>query len=838
MISSLVGLVSIFATTFATPFLHAAEPLPAPLPVVFDTPTYLSSQLTANPFSTDPRVAAEITALGNPTGTPKIEASIIGPENCSALAGQTRAYTLLLKNTGTGDALLDSIQFQYAPSQKFLSASPSPRSPEQPGDGLTYVSWSATDLGISALAPGKSLEFQINLAVQSDEKLVTTTARIYYLDAVDENNTPGVYGLETLTGDACGYFTETPNPNQHRALMEVNIINPQPCLIKDEGLSYRVVIRNIGGQVGTVGPVVFTYGEGMRYLSADPAPALHRGPVGEAGQPATGLQDPVPTPSPEGITIPEDKFVLWELGKQLKPGESTEVNVVFEVEADVPGVGVTVGVQYTYEEVLPNGQKIPGTRVAGDGHGIRGRCDNKEVTGEALKTKTPAIKCGPGEKGCTETFTNLSLGKNYRDVLNQPDKGDATKPLTLGKRFEEVRADILPGECRVLPDDIITSPEFHDALNRRAKAAAPYLFPLYESGQEYRQLTHENELLGIVHLQVVRQALQEAHNTNWQEHLQLIQDIQEGRVSFLQTLARYDALATTWRGRIQVAQDKFLDDYKAMQAKRQEKFRPVAEQAVQNAIRSITRACGIPGDGGLAGRLPAVQVRYEKNLDARATAYPLAQKVSAAAYSELISLWRQKLAGVVATATTGSTDVLANHAAAVTRGGDEARQKVLQPYLDHDKQDEAADNTIRLQAWEVALDAPKTAATTCEKENVFAPPVEQTWCESTTERQVFLKEAPVPVRSVKPPLPIPGGERAVINPADVRGEACRGQAGDPWWNAQCSCHCGQQVVCGDQVTLCEACFPITRHDIHVDDQLECLNDVFKNHEPEKPEHFF
>lgn len=594
--------------------------------------------------------------------------------------------------------------------------------------------------------------------------------------------------------------------------LEIFITNNQVCVRGNEQLSYRVVVRNYGDTPAEEVTVQFQYPQTTTFRDSDPKPD-----------------------KPE---LPETRLVQWFV-EELAPGATSTYSVILNVTQQTQNVTVNVSAFYR-----GNGQ-----HQTFASHTIDGPCSEEPAPATKDAAGEPAIVCDPRETGCEETYRSLSLGKNYDQALNDPGKGHVecdengcTKKPILGPQFAEAIADIVPGECRVVEDDVITKPQFHDALNRRADPAALYMFPLYQSGQDFREFAVDNEIMGNRHYVTIQNTVRPHTQTNYQEHLQLLEDLfnKENEVTLANVVGKFDALSQTWIRRVENTHQTLQADYEAMQKRRKDtqffvpgacgggRFAAMACQAIENAKKSISRACGPPpNDGGLGGLLPGVYAAYDQSLNDRQAAYPQTQTKSLDAYKAQIDAWKQAL-----TTASGSEAGMKRYFDNLINDPGADFSATVQAYLDHEKGDQASLNTIRLQRWEVALDTPKSTATACEKENIFPPHVETTWCEVGQEPEVIIRFAPNPAKAptIQVPRYISGGEDADVPDSGVLGEQCGGKPGDPHWTPSCKCSCGEQVVCKGQLVRCEDLFnctldprdKITHHDIHIRSQLECL----------------
>ena len=472
------------------------------------------------------------------------------------------------------------------------------------------------------------------------------------------------------------------------------------------------------------------------------------------------------------------------------------------------------------------------TNKTATSHTIRGdNCAVPSISPEPLRSGNPAIICGPGDLACNASMP--SLGERFKTARSWLD------PLTLGVRFQEAIADILPGECRVLADDIITTPAFHDALNRRADPAAAFMLPLYESGRDFSNLVQENKLDGIRNKIEAKKRLFAVHDKFWKK---LATEIRKVLDESSQTDYIRDNLAQ-WRkeykDELEDTQKGLEDTFADMQENRKTRFDPIALLAVNNAKESIKIACGTEdSDGGLENLLKPVKEVYESVLDQRKEAYSQTQALFAdsdnTSYKEEIrsSYWTRVLMSALDDFDNGDPQPLIQflntNVANASEGFEDAWRLT---YDKHYWDDIAADNQVRLGSWEVALDTPKEIATSCEKENVFAAPVEVSWCESNYYGEFVLRGAPRPAKTVFPPETIKGEPDGTVLDSAVMGVPCRGLPGDPWWADDCSCNCGSVGLSSSSVSATATSMvfcngrPITRHDINVTDSLECMLDM-------------
>lgn len=598
--------------------------------------------------------------------------------------------------------------------------------------------------------------------------------------------------------------------------LQAFITNNQVCLREREDLSYHMVIRNVSAAAIQDITVQFQYPQTTTFRDSDPKPAAEE--------------------------LPEVRLVEWHID-ELAPGATSNYSVIITVTQPIENVTVNVTVFYRGGQTLTS-------------HTIDGPCSAKPAPAAPRQNKQPAIVCDPAEINCVDTRFLLNLGPNWQKLLNNPGQGHVEcgeegcpiKP-NLGVRFNEAIADILPGECRVLPDDVIAHPEFHDALNRRAKPAAGYMFPLYRSGLDFRGLAVENEQLGLTHNLYARTTLQKIHTKHWQKQVKDVQAVLDGEQATGVVQGKIDQWDREFIQETETAQQDLQRHYQDMQEKRRIKFDPIATKAVNNATQSILAACGVPSDGGLSGLLPAVKQAYELTLQAQIPKYTQVQQrfIQPDVFTGA-KAWQQDLRAALTSFDQNNPKPLQNYLLNIPTYDRVGFEKAWQAtYQVHGIDDQTQDNRVRLGNWESALDAPKAVATKCEQENISPPKVESSWCESGTSPELIIREAPAPAKKddIRPPEKIDDGEDAIILESNVRGDVCGGAPGDPYWTLNCRCHCGQLVPCGGQMVLCEDYYNkvlagqcvgdqtdrLLRHDVHVTSQLECLWDGDKHEDP-------
>ncbi len=452
---------------------------------------------------------------------------------------------------------------------------------------------------------------------------------------------------------------------------------------------------------------------------------------------------------------------------------------------------------------------------------INGDCSPPPAFSERPVQGEPVIICDPSEIGCISSTPSFSLGPRFASADNIVAR--------LGARFAEAIADISPGECSVIPDNVIVTPEFHDAYLRRGQPAAPYMRPLYENDQLFIRLVLGLELTGIQHSAVVRQAYGNLLDPFWSKLVKLVQQAQEsGTTAGL--LETYDTMVDQIFKDLPGVQGVLSKNYDTLQTKRKneltltmckqarDEFDAAKCLAVVNAKAAIFDACSVEGDGGLAATLPGVMATYDSMLMNRTEAYPETQEKARLRLEVALADLRGSLKQAIQDKT--QLPQLLRH---IESEKSLVLEELLTIYRSHLATDKQGGTSVRLNSWGPAADGPKTVATQCMYDRTAGPRVELSWCESDVHPEFIIREAPEPAKNkakiLAPPPLIGGGEEAVIagNPT---GDVCGGGPGDPFWATDCSCHCGEVVECGDTLALCEACTSITRHDIYVRHPLD------------------
>ncbi|MBI4021860.1 MAG: DUF11 domain-containing protein, partial [Candidatus Andersenbacteria bacterium] len=600
-------------------------------------------------------------------------------------------------------------------------------------------------------------------------------------------------------------------------LLEAFVINPQSCTNEGDEQTYRVTVRNMGNQAARTVSIQIQYPAEMRAVRTQPA-AEHD----------------------------EEKDLLVWVGQDLPPGGLLTMSYTLETAEQVPFYLNNLTVYYFADDGRPY--------VTLGERRLSGECGITDSIRSFLAGRPPikpSIFCDPAEGGCVDTYRLLQLGRNYFRALSpekrpivcsQHDKElrqglvppcQDTLPQ-LGDRFAEAVADIIPGDCRVLEDDRIVEPALHDALSRRSKPAAPYLRPLYESGQDFRTLVHANGLQGIKHESTVRQTMQAIHHATWIELLKIAYSRLDGRLSSGEASSQMNSLLLQTLASVRNAQPQLTENYSRTQDERRKNFPRIvcgssvvsggSCKAVRNARASIAAACegvsGERGDGNLGAAILNVHTFYENRLQQRENEYDTTQQTAAAAYADELQKWIGRLSGAFGALDANDPKALQTAVFEAAANDNTVFLTLVGPYHTHLLIDEEADESIRVTRFETALDTPKQIATSCEKEqrrprgfcprpetaveqaNIPGPCVpseslrDVVYCENraTPPEQVKLTilRPGIGVEQGVPAQPIPQ-EFVEIDHRLTWGSSCSGRPGDPWWAGDCSCDCGSIV---------------------------------------------
>lgn len=621
----------------------------------------------------------------------------------------------------------------------------------------------------------------------------------------DAAQTPRVAAAETQRATGPGPLptqppspAPTPPPIGGKPQLDAFIINNSPCGNLGIPITYRLYIRNNGDGAATEITVQNQYPDRTTLLSVSRSP--------DAIDPAARLL----TWRESGLTA--GNFLQYTLTVSSAPGILTDLLTVDYFD-DNPVVARRQHFRTQTSHTLDD----------------KSCQDGLSPTSPLPTNKFPAIICDPAEIGCQKFLPSLGIRfQNAKSFVDNP---------VLGKRFQEAVADILPGECSVVADDIISAPQYQDALNRKGKPADAYIEPLYQSGQDFKRLVHEDMLLGWKHIKDTHQQLQKLHDKKWQEHNDIVQKVLDDNLSGSKARDQVQQLLTEWQQQLISIQQDISRQYIQIQDERTKKFQPVADKAIQNARDSIQRACGTSSDGGLSATLPDVQKTYEVTISGRTTSFATTQQ-RFASLNLVAAFWQQNLYPALTQFDQGNTTALKTYRGSVSGAGrNQTFNALFEAYYQHLRDDEDAFNRVRLDHFEKALDAPKQEATTCEKKKVFGPPVGTSWCESGTYPAVLFKPTPPPLRSALPPdTSSLDGTKAKIDVRQVRGQVCGGKPGDPWWAAGCACQCNEAVATDKfdangvpLVFICQSGQPIVLHDIRVTSKEECLAELKHDH---------
>lgn len=845
MFATWLSAFAIFTATFVTPFAGAATPVTLALPQDINYVDYIFQQLGRLRFSTDLLRAAG--PADNPCRRigPCLLASIEVPNPPQCLTRPLDVdYVITIRNHGQYTASPTIISFTPPLGSFFVSSNffgPS-RPPFQgttdipaggtktinvrvrlPGSGTTHAVTAQVDIYYGYGGDGGSIPQYFtgtSHLLQSDPSCVPPrpTPTPTPTPTPRPSPSPTTPPSPTAQPSPSPLPTIEPTPTVEPPLVEAFIFNEQVCPKVGDFLTYLLIVHNRSDGLARQLTITNTYPGGTEY---------HQG-SGQRPPDAVGAGQ-----------------LIWREA-QIEPGGIRHYTFRVRVTGPAPG-GYTnrLAVGYILENAGPG---APGGHAEAE-HTIPANCDNPPFIFAPRPPKVPAIVCDPAQANCQSTFQSLFFGLRYQDVLRGELFGqtprrptvcgpDDTRPCAnfrpdLGPRFAEAVADIVPGECRVLSDDVVADPAFQDALNRQGAPAAPYLVPLYNSGLDFKRLVQENMLLGIDHLKQARDILRRLHLDAWDKQAANIQKVLGGAMTPAQGKAAIETIFQEWLQQTTAAQLSLRQAYANLQEDRKKKFDPIAQRAIANARLAIKNSCGLTADGNLPALLPPVKAAYLAALDAQTIAYGEQQKkfIDPAVFPALYA-WKDELRTAYDAAAQGNIQPLRDFLASIpSREQNVFNDAFRQTYAEQQRADGDADQRVRTANWEVALDAPKTVATNCEKERVFGPPVEATWCESTGADAQFVQQSVVRPEK-RPPQPIES-DNALIRTEFVKGSPCSRRPGDPYWASDCSCFCDQFVWPpkeGGIVTCQQSGKEITRHDIFVTTQQECLQDIPIRHQ--------
>jgi hypothetical protein len=591
------------------------------------------------------------------------------------------------------------------------------------------------------------------------------------------------------------------------AKLEIQLIRTPTCVLSGDLLTYKIVLTNVGGR------------------SAVDIETQNQHPM----MPIANVKRPMDR------YIEAQRLMIWD-EPILAPGDS--ITYSFQIPHILDRVRDDLTVSY-YDRLSENTKIGPYVVQTYDfakdpcPAPIAGQTPPLVTYTPIPKGPKPAIICDPAETSCAPSQPT-NVGPRYGLAKSAEDGPD------LGPRYNEAIADIIPGECRVIPDDIISTPEYQDALSRHAQPAAFFIRPLFDSGQDFKQLVEENSLLGISNTINAKEALLSVQQQYWERHNDIIKDVEGKVITGQQGISQLKKLFTQWQNTLTQTQQNLSRDYITMQDQRKTAFEPIAEQAVTNAIDSIARSCPEPkknDDGGLEKLLIPVKDAYEKSLTRRTQAYAATQQTFAT-LTPAKNHWEQELYPALEAFDQKNTAPLDSYKKNQASYSQDTFQQLFTAYEDQAAQDKKSDEDIRLNQWEKALDKPKTVATDCQKEKDFSYHVATTWCESGDYPQLLSTPAAIPQKVKDDQIALPDtrsldGFTAKIDPNATTGQACSKEPGDPWWASDCSCECGDIVPRDGPdpehpiFVACESAKEITRHDYFVTTQAECLNELNK-----------
>lgn len=583
--------------------------------------------------------------------------------------------------------------------------------------------------------------------------------------------------------------------------LEAFIINYEACLVERDVVAYRLVVRNVSENVIAGVVAQFQYPPAiLEYKEAVAIPATAAGP---------------------GTT---NGVIEWQIGTVLPGAENWhELNLTFVAAA---GGGIVA------TELTVSG----GDSLVLTSHTIPDNCPSApEISSTPAPAKQPAIVCDPGEIGCAESLP--SLGKLFEDAVNNPARapticspndpdGCSPNQPSLGPRFAEAVASLLPGECSTLEDAVLADPQFHDGLSRRADLAALFMRPLYDSGQDFSRLVLANELLGIKNTLYARSELSAIHTKHWQSHLGLLENVLRGALSTDTVRGQINRWFLDWIKETRQAQQDLQKRYATMEAAREAKFDPVAQVAITNAKTSLERACGalplppLEQDAGLERLLLtgplSVKQKYAASQQSRISEYQKTQALFVDLNNKIfpesnrVATWQKELRDALDAFDQQNKQPLQEFVASIPIKDQVGFEAIWRhTYQAAAEADVAADELIRLNEWEIALDTPKKEAAECERDASLAARIEISWCESGIyPADYILPETQTypTVRGGHPPELIADGEKADIDVQRTVGVSCRGLPGDPFWAADCSCNCNQLVagVSDGNILFCQA----------------------------------
>ncbi len=596
------------------------------------------------------------------------------------------------------------------------------------------------------------------------------------------------------------------------AKLKVELIRTPTCVLSGDLLTYKIVITNEGGR------------------SAVDIETQNQHPI----MPISNVERPMDK------YIAAKRLMIWR-EPILAPGDT--ITYSFQIPHVLDRVRDDLTVIY-FDRLSPNTKIGP---IVVHTYDFAADPCSPPIAGESppiipfspLPDAQPFIICDPSEASCVPSRP-AGLGLNFQNA-----KSPLESP-SLGPRFQEAIADIIPGECRVIPDDIIATPEYQDSLNRRAEVSAFYIRPLYNSGEDFKKLVQENVLLNMKNFSGFEDQLRVIYDRQWQKQSNALKKVANKELSTNDIRSQINDWVTNWSEETKAAQQSLAITYSQAQKSKKAKFDPLAQQALANAKQSVANACPRKEDDGLEPLLPAVKKAYENSLTIQSQAFNHAQQIFLNPNSQDIpqsyraSSWQNALNSALAAFDQGNKQPLDDYILSIPTKSQKGFQAIWDAsYKKQQQGDEAANNQVRLNDWEKALDTPKAVATDCQKEKDFSYQVATTWCESGTYPERLLRGAPVPAKVKTITLPDTrslNGKNTTIDSNSVLGQACSKEPGDPWWASDCSCECGDLVPRDGPdpehpiFVPCESARQITRHDYYVTTQAECLNELRKETE--------
>lgn len=479
----------------------------------------------------------------------------------------------------------------------------------------------------------------------------------------------------------------------------------------------------------------------------------------------------------------------------------------------------------------------------------------------------PVIICDPAEVGCVPKAP--VLGPSFKEadpyILQFANETqftfaqvlEAVGNPKLGVRWKEAMADILPGECRAIPDDIILHPKFQDALDRRADPVNFFMMPIFNSEKDFKELVHVNDNQGQTHLILVKDRTLPLHRKYWLLHRDIIMAALEGKISGSTALSQLNALLDQWRAELNGVMVELQTKYTEMQLKRKENYpRILCEQdlasyscttckAEDNVKSAIARACGIDADAGFCAHIDRIKLIYEQNLASRLAVYPATQS-QFLTLQPVVNLWNGELAAALAALDGGDKGAaLRKYFNSFGIYEQNTYDTLFKLYQEHARIDRSLDENVRIGEWEKSLeggesvpypydpnllDAPKKVVVDCTKEKIYKHHVETTWCEVGEYPELMQRAAPEPRKAKLNNIFLPDtsaldGSTAVIDESKVRGTPCNPGPGNPWWAEDCSCQCDDLLPMPNVgILICPAGTNVIRHDYYITSQEECLAD--------------